>query len=221
VSGPPFPRAPRSGTNAIGQFKIGVSPIGTIPPFDWWDTCLAQYANSPIITGILDAFAKYLDPTANLDLFFDMVLNIETAQGHGLDVLGRIIGVTRTLQIPGSSTYLGFSEAAEPTYLPFGYGVFYAGAPLTTNFNLADNAYRALLTAKALANISDGSIAAMNQILLRLFAGRGNAYVIDNGNMTMVYRTKFALQPYELAILQTSGVMPKPAGVSISVVQGP
>ena len=56
---------------------------------------------------------------------------------------------------------------------------FYSGAVLTSNFNLSDDAFRTLIFAKALANISDGSIPAINQLLLNLFPRRGNCYVTD------------------------------------------
>jgi len=211
-TGPPYPPL---GPNGIGQFVIGVSPIGDIP-FDYRKTIISQYANSPILTALINNDAAYLLQTENLDAFFDDIWNVLTAQGYGLDVWGRIVGVSRTLQITVGD-WFGFDQGV-PGADTFGQGSFFSGQALTDSFQLADDPYRRLILAKAAANITNGSIPAINQILLSLFPGRGNCYVTDDGDMTMTYTFDFPLSPVELAIVQNSGVLPKPVGVSASVV---
>lgn len=218
MTGPDINR-PRPGSNAIGSFVIGVSPIGDIPPFDYWSTIISQYANSPILTTLIGNFAAYVDQTANMDAFFDLVWNVDTAQGWGLDVWGRIVGVSRTLNVVATGKFLGFDEATAISADPFNQSPFYSGGSITNNFLLSDSAFRTLIFAKALANISDGSIKSINQLLLRLFPNRGNCYVTDNGLMTMTYTFKFALTPVEAAIVTQSGVLPKPTGVAVTYVQ--
>lgn len=219
MSGPPYPRyipGQQPGGNAIGSFVIGVSPIGTIPPFDIWSTIISQYANSPILTTLISNFFQYLDQTKNFDAFFDDIWNIDTAQGFGLDVWGRILGVSRVIRVVPEDTFFGFQEAGASS-VGFGQASFFAGDPLTDNFPLSDAAFRTLLFAKALANISDGSIAGLNQLLLNLFPQRGNCYVADGEDMSMVYTFVFALSAVELAIVESSGALPKPTGVSVTV----
>jgi hypothetical protein len=218
MSGAPYPHPnPVPGSNAIGQFIIGVSPIGTIPSFDVWTTILSQYANSPIISRLCTNFGQYLDLTLNLDQFYDFIWNVDTAIGYGLDIWGRIVGVQRVLQVaPGR--YLGFEEAGA-TVDGFNQSPFFAGTPLTDNFRLSDDSFRVLIFAKALANISDGSIKSINQLLVNLFPARGNCYVIDNNDMTMTYMFNFLLTPVEAAIVEQSGVLPKPTGVLVNVEQ--
>jgi len=216
MTGPPYPPLNPPGSNAIGSFVIGVSPIGTIRPFDFWTTVISQYANSPVLTQLISDFADYVDQTQNFDDFYDLVWNVDTAQGHGLDVWGRIVDVRRTLHIPTPGTFFGFEEAVGAE--PFGQAPFFSGDPLTTNFDLSDTAFRTLIFAKALANISDGSIPSINQMLLNLFPNRGNAYVTDGLNMSMTYTFGFSLSPVEFAIVSQSGVLPKPVGVSATVV---
>jgi Protein of unknown function (DUF2612) len=219
VSGPPYPWPdPAPGSNAIGSFIIGVSPIGDIPPFDFWVTVISQYANSPILTQLIGNFAQYVDQTENMDDFFDLIWNIDTAQGYGLDVWGRILGVNRVLQVPASTNF-GFSGPDGASGDSFDTQAFFGGGTLTNNFSLSDSAFRTLLFAKALSNISNGSIPSINQLLLNLFPNRGNAYVTDGLNMTMTYTFAFFLQPFELAIVGQSGVLPKPCGVAATVVQ--
>lgn len=221
MSGAPYPHPnPAPGSNAIGLFIIGVSPVGTITPFDVWTTVLSQYANSPILTALITNMAQYYDPTEDFDNFLDNIWNVDSAQGYGLDVWGRIVGISRTLNIPNSDVYFGFEEGGDPRYQPFDSAPFFSGQPTTSNFDLSDSAYRTLIFAKALTNITDGSIPAVNQMLLNLFPGRGNCYVRDNLDMTMTFVFEFALSAVELAIVQTSGALPKPVGVSFDVSQG-
>lgn len=211
-----------AGSNAIGRFVIGISPIGDIAPFDLWQTVISQYANSPILMQLIENFAAYVDQTENIDNFIDFMRDISTAQGIGLDIWGTIVGVTRTLHIVGTQKYFGFEEAttiSADTFGPGGQSPFFAGNPLTSNFQLSDDSFRVLILAKALANISDGSIKSINQILINLFRNRGNAFVVDNNNMTMIYNFNFVLTAVELAIVSQSGVLPKPVGVASTIVE--
>lgn len=211
MSGPPYPRL-HAGQNAIGSFAIGISQIGSIPSFDIWETIISQYANSDILTSLIVDFASYIDQTKNIDNFFDLVWNVDTAQGYGLDVWGRIVGVTRVLEV-STGQFLGFEGPAGASGAEWNVAPWYAGSPLSSNYYLSDYAYRNLILAKALANISDGSIAAINQLLINLFPNRGNCYVVDDGNMHLTYTFLFKLSAVEKAVIAQSGVLMRPAGV--------
>lgn len=187
--------------------------------YPYLQTIISQYANSPILLELIANMDDYLDPSARFDQFYSDIWNIDTAQGFGLDLWGRILGVGRVLHVPVPGDYLGFSASADAD--TFDHGIFYGGPIATNNFALSDAAYRRLLLAKALANICDGSIPAINQILINLFPGYGNCYVIDNLDMTMIYRFSLDLSDVDATVVLQSGVLPKPAGVSATVVQGP
>lgn len=182
--------------------------------FDVRRTVMSQYANSPVLLGLIDALAYSIDRQAALDDFYDTVWNIDTAAGFGLDIWGRIVGVSRALYI-GTEPYLGFTQDTDA--VPFGQGVFYAASRLTPNFSLTDDAYRRLIMAKAALNITDGSTPAINAILRALFPDYGNVYVRDNRDMTMTYVFGAALSKVDYAIVTQSGALPRPAGVTVTV----
>ena len=222
MTGPPYPPQPGdfSGTNAIGVFSIGRSPIGALKAFDYWRTIISQYANSPILTQMIQDFDDCVDQTANLEQFFDLIWNVDTAQGYGLDVWARIVAVNRVIKIGTGLPYFGFVEGLD--YQPFGtggLGPFYSGQQTTENYLLSDPGFRVLILAKAFSNICDGSIKSINRLLLTLFGSSGKAYVVDNLDMTMNYTFEFQLSPLQSAILTSSGVFPKPTGVSYTIVQ--
>ena len=145
-------------------------------------TVETEYAQSPTIGAILQAVNAWIDPANSLNLFYNNVWNLNTATGWGLDVLGRIVGVSRNLSVPT-------------------YGIYALG----------DFAFRQLINAKALANISDGSIPSLNNILMTLFPNGGNSYVVDNLNMTMTVHLGFTPTKVQVAIL--TAAFPLPCGV--------
>lgn len=187
-------------------------------------TVQKEFANSPTIRRIIADMNSYLDPRASLIAFYNNVWNIDTAVGFGLNIWGRILGVSRVLPIPGDEGVFGFAnDDVPPDWENFGSpmssggGPFFAGQNNTGSFSLNDTAYRTLLLTKALANITATTAPALNALLKNLFPGRGRAFVRDNRNMSMTYVFNFSLSTIEFAILQFSGVLPHPAGVGVSV----
>ena len=200
--------------NDIGDFEIGVSQIGDLPLFNYINTIISQYANSPILFQLIENINSYLDQTGNIDNFYDMMWNVNTAQGIGLDIWGRIVGVNRVIPVLSVGGYLSFA-GTNPNG-EFGQAPFYGGQVLTNNFALSDSAFRTLILAKALANISNNSIPSINQLLQLLFPNRGVCYVQDNENMSITYKFLFSLSPVEQSIVVNSGVLPRPSGVAVS-----
>lgn len=203
-------------SSAIGDFIIGVSQIGD-PPFDWQQTILSQYSASTILLTYLDFLAQNLDVTDAVGGFYDNVWNIDTAVGWGLDFWGKIVGVSRVLAV--TSPFFGFANAGDVNIVGFDQAPFYSGQSLTGNVSLSDDAFRQLILAKAAANISDCSIPSINQILISLFGASGICYVQDNGDMTMAYVFGFALSPVQISIIETAGILPRPTGVSVTIIQ--
>lgn len=186
------------------------------------DTVASQYANSPILMQLLQNMQPYLDPSADLDSFYANMWDVNTAVGYGLDVWGRIVGIDRVITLTQNMLYFGFAEAADiplTTPQPWGQAPFFDGSYINQNYSLADDAYRKLIMAKALTNITNCSIPAINQLLRNLFSTLGQAWCTDTGNMTMTYTFAFTLSSVDYAIIATSGVMPRPAGVSTSIIQ--
>ena len=202
---------------AGGLFQGSAPPSPAVDAFDIRATVISQYANSPVLLALVDNFSDWLNPAGLLDQFYNLIWNIETAQGYGLDVWGRIVGVSRVIYIPNEQ-FLGFEESGDNN--PFNQGIFFKGYGVTQNYALSDSAYRRLIYAKALSNICDGTIRSINRILMSLFIGYRNCYVYDNGGMSMTYIFEETLSPVDYAIVTQSGVLPTPAGVQATVVNG-
>jgi hypothetical protein len=181
-------------------------------------TIISQYGNSATITQLVRDMNTYIDPRADFDTFYDFVWNVETAQGFGLDIWGRIVNISRELTVPAALTYFGFNDASPGSY-PFDEAPFYVeSSDATRTYRLADDAYRTLILTKALTNISAVNAPSLNQLMRNLFASRGRCYVNDMGGMQLRYTFEFLLTDYEYAIMTQSGAIPRPAGVGAYII---
>jgi hypothetical protein len=211
----------RFADNGIGLFKIGASPIGTRPNLNLNETILSQYTASPKLLALIGDFEEWYDPTEVIDAFYDQVWNVDTAVGWGLDVWGRIVGLETGRILTVGGDYLGWKEAGPFGPEPFYQAPWYLSPTTTNNVALTDPAFRQLILAKAASNICDGSIPGINQVLLRLFDGRGSCFARDLGGMQMQYVFNFTLTPLDLAIITQTGILPKPVGVQLSYIVEP
>lgn len=181
---------------------------------------MKQYAASPVIQKLIEDRRGYFN-TGWQDQVYNIVWNVDTAQGFGLDIWGRIVVIGRQLQIPNTE-YFGFSTGVSPeSWNPFDQESFYSGEGETETFTLADPAYRVLILAKALSNISATDSHSLNNVLQQLFPGRGRAWVNDLGGMSMRFVFEFDLESWEMAVLTNGNVMPRPAGVLAYIFQVP
>jgi len=206
---------PGAGKLTLTGYPIALSS-GTVPLFDPAQTVISQYANSPILLSIIQSFYSSEDQSADMDMFYNLVWNVSTAVGWGLDVWGRIVGVNRYLYVQ-VDFYFGMEKTGiGASGDPFNQNPFYNGGNLTENFALTDDVFRQLILAKAAANITNGSVAAINNILRTVFPSDvGNAYVEDNQDMTMTYKFTFVPTPVQQSILFQSGVLPAMTGVTV------
>lgn len=177
-------------------------------------TVLSQYSCAPTLNALIEAWNQTLDPIRLIETWFTNVWNLDTAQGYGLDVWGRIVGVERVLTL-STDSFFGFAEPQDLTLQPFNAAPWYSGTQTTSNYRLSDEAFRQLINAKALANITDGSITSLNAILMTLFAGQGDVWVADSGTMTLTYTFNFAPSAVQVSLIQSSGVLMRPAGVRV------
>ncbi|MGX4918795.1 DUF2612 domain-containing protein [Enterobacter asburiae] len=165
-------------------------------------------------------FAPSLDDFT--DEFIAKVWDLTTCEAFGLDMWGKIVGVSRYIVAPIENSSFGFSEANDvnPDYpTPFNDSPFFAGVQETTNVRLGDDAYRTLILCKAFTNISIATIPEINRFLKMLFYQRGRAYCVNYKDMTIGLTFEFELAPYEESILTNYDVTPVPSGVLVNVRQ--
>lgn len=176
---------------------------------------MRQYDNSPIIQSIIGNWSDNFDTSALIDNFYNTCFNINTCTGIWLDLWGVKVDVPRGLQVPSTEVTFGFNESGND-WLPFNDGVFY-NSDATQSYSLSDEAYRALILSKAAANITSCTAKSINDWLNKSYGTRGNCYCHDNNDMTGTYYFNFSLLPWEISILTKSDLLPRPAGVKITL----
>nr|DAI60696.1 MAG TPA: Protein of unknown function (DUF2612) [Caudoviricetes sp.] len=131
---------------------------------------ISQYSNSPTIKSILNYFSDDISTNEDISSFLKNIMDIDTANGVGLDVLGRIIGIPRTAP-------------------------FYDGTSVTLN----DEDYRDLLKFKALANISDSTMENLCKATIELYKNRYQMFVLQkNKEGTLANGDKYNTTPMQV-----------------------
>lgn len=144
-------------------------------------TVQSQYAASPRILALAAQYWSLLDPTPSADLMISKMIDPSTAEGYGLDVWGRIVGIKRAL-VPVGGDYLAFAPPANVTNpdgntwnnAPFN--------PVNAAGYASDAIYRVYVYVKAMLNIGNGSLADLNRYFSLLFPDSG-IKIIHSGTM--------------------------------------
>jgi hypothetical protein len=211
---------------------------------------MRQYAASPVIQTLVADRSSYF-ATGWEDQFYTNVWNVDTANGFGLDIWGRIVVIGRNVITEFTDTTFGYYEAwsgssgvipppgpvivnpiafvvgvppasaTDDRITPFDDAPFYEGIQATETITLSDDAYRKLILAKALSNISDCTMPSLNKALRFLFDGSDSrrCYATTSNLMDLSFVFEFQLTPVEKTLAVYSGVIPRPAGVKLTIVQ--
>lgn len=149
------------------------------------------------------------------------VFTIATATDFGCAVWAIILGVPiAVVQDPAP---------AKPT---FGFGPFV----MTGRYNFNNSNFgiqgqvvipltleqkRLVLRLRYFQLISRGTVLQTNRFLTQLFGESGGAYVVDNNDMTITYVFQFVLPSALQFVFTFYDLLPRPAGVSVSIVSAP
>ena len=134
-------------------------------------TIQSQYSDSPHIKGVIHSYYDFVNPQKDIDLIYDKMINLYTAEGYGLDVWGRIVNIERDyVAVDENFSYLGFDNTPYnmDRIETFNNAPFYK--VVNGKVQLQDDAYRTYILIKALLNISNVSLNSLNYIFKQLFS---------------------------------------------------
>ena len=181
-------------------------------------TVQSQYAASPHIRALVDAFWKALNPENDINEIYEKMVDPDTAVGFGLDVWGRIVAIGREyIAIDENAKYLGFKPpagVANPRLDSLNNAPFYR--PIDGKVRLADNAYRTYIFIKAMINIGTGTLASINDMLAFMFPGTKICCIhVDTMVLRLVIQSKISAAD-KTALLRLPWL---PAGVGLELYQ--
>ena len=186
--------------------------------FDIGLTIQSQYSASPHIVALVNGFWSCLDPSADIELIFNKMINPITAEGFGLDVWGRIVAIGREYATKDvSNPYWGYKTPQgiiNPRMRNYNNAPFYK--EITGKIKLSDDAYRTYIFLKAMINIGNGSLASLNRMIRVLFPSVNIALLhVD----TMVLRLLILDQISRSDLDALLNLPWLPAGVGLEIYQ--
>ncbi|SIP73175.1 conserved hypothetical protein [Xenorhabdus innexi] len=163
--------------------------------------------------GLLLSETKTLFETA---LQLPEVLDINTSVGYGLDLIGRHVGISRTMKSFIPKDYFGWLGIDGA--LGFNNGLFYRyGDSLQKSVNLDDSDYRFFIRAKIIKNFQHPTLEGITHSLQHLLGNQ--SFVIDNYDMTMNVVVPAAyLTPFRLHAILRLDILSRPIGVKYQYV---
>ena len=189
--------------------------------FDTWDiaeTVQSQYATSKRMRAVIDAFWNAINPKADIDLLYKKLVNPRTAEGTGLDVWGRIVAIGRSyLAAEDTNPYFGFDppEGVKNDRLgTFNVTPFYK--KIMGKIRMADTMFRTYVFLKALINISNSSLAGLNQMVKLLFPD-ADVRILHTGTMALRVLVLSPMSESDKAALYNLPWLP--AGVGLEMYQ--
>lgn len=142
-------------------------------------------------------------------------LDIYTAQGYWLDLLGLIIGQGRAVADAIPIEFFGFDDT--PFALGFGEARFWDGIEsLTASSILADPEYRIVLLAKVAFNYADVTLSGIAQSLSIIFE-TNNITVTNNGAGNIDIYIGKVLTIAQQNLINALDLLPRAAGISTNV----
>ena len=203
------------------------------------NTALTEYYKNLLIMQYRDKVKAlgHIDNVVRAGMIFDIMIavrdgyNIETAVGAQQDVLGRILGVSRT--ITGTTftrAYYGYALYGDTAPFTFKPMMLYGSVAPDVQFrnytegeqslyDLTDEEYRIIQKLAVVRNMSNASVKSIDDILNVLFGAE--CYFMDRMNMTIVSYMVGAKWSRIFTIAKSSGLLPNPAGVGTSLVVVP
>ncbi|MDS7935679.1 DUF2612 domain-containing protein [Acinetobacter sp. V91_7] len=177
------------------------------------DTLMSQYANSPIICQLIEGLNCCIDPSKDIEGFYHLAWDLNTAQGFGLDMWGRIVGVDRNIGAPNPEAETFGFKTRIASFYPFNQRPFSAAGTKYASFNLNDRQFRTLILVKAASNIVLATAPNINRFLKLLFDQR--CYFLIIGHMKARYLFEFNLRAFERLLVYKLELLPRPSGVLV------
>lgn len=184
------------------------------------DTLMSQYANSPIICNLIASINDCIDPAKSIADFYKLAFNIKTAQGFGLDIWGRIVGVNRNISIPPDDVEAFGFKTSPQSFQPFNSQPFSSAGARFSAYRLSDERFRTLIMIKAAANILNATAPNINKYLRMIFPDK-RVYFLITGHMKGRYFFEFIPNKFERHIIYNLGLLPRPSGVLIDYRESP
>ncbi len=180
-----------------------------------------QYKGKPKARATAQLIDHYFSDTWQGFSDLPNALNIETASGKNLDLVGQHVGQSRALTGLAPRRLFGFERALGAQGLSragLGGGKWYRkGDVITDSVVLDDDDFRFLIKCRIAKNHMTGTVPDITQALDFIFGGQANVYDQYDMSFTITIRSD-QVTAFKRYAIQTLDILPRPAGVNVKYV---
>ena len=176
---------------------------------------ILQYSDLPKASQTVQALIAKYEGLYNVMREFEPAFDIDTAEGVQLDLLGKIVGLSRIVPDVIPKVYFGFGTPNTDTFSKA--PMFRTFDDTLTDTQLNDSDYRFFLKAKITKNVVSAKMIDDNlsiQDAISFMFGNA-AYVSDNQDMTMTLYVDDTYPTRLLTYLSALDLIPRPQAVRI------
>lgn len=171
----------------------------------------AQYKNSPKLIKWLGIVPNLLNPLISGCSQVSSMLDVDTAQGEQLNIIGRIVVISRTYE---GNVALNVAQFNSDGDFQFGDDTaVFSALNADQDQNLSDDLYRLLIKSKIAKNNSDATIEGILNAFNSIFTGTEATELIDNEDMTFSISISGTLTELEKYVVENVDILPRPQGV--------
>lgn len=184
---------------------------------------IKQYYAKPKARAEIEFKVGQYEKEYNIIRTFPDEFDVDFAYGHRLDLIGKIVGVGRSVKSVVDKIGFGFEENSNARGFADKFNLLDSSAPFVerftpeyTDLQMDDFAYRLIIKAKIAVNnvsaymVSDDRIS-VQQVIQTAFENR--AWVVDNYDMSLGLYVSPAFEGQRLRLINELNLLPKPQGV--------
>lgn len=187
---------------------------------EYKNLAIIQYRDKPTFDAILTSLLEQFEKVYTLYSSFDDAYDVDKAVGVQLDILGKIVGISRIVPSVLLKKYFGFSGTFNAG--TFGKAIFKSGnEAVLSDTKLNDSDYRFLIKAKVIRNFTYCSISKPDTLNMQkaidfLFNNKG--WIKNNYNMTFDLYVSSVFDLDKIALIQAMDLFPLPKGTRINQI---
>lgn len=196
--------------------------IAPTVPFDpdlikaYSDLLILQYRDKPKARSHVAIFVKWFSVVSRVTDQLDDMFDIDNSYGVFLDIIGKIVGVPRTVDHHVDKPYFGFDPGELRRGMDTGKLFDFRVDFLYTESALTDAQYRFFIRCKIAKNCASAKLADQHRISLQdaiRFALSDQGYIVDNKDMTCTVFLHDTLDPILIEQIALRDLLPRPQGV--------
>lgn len=187
---------------------------------EYEDLLIVQYSGKPKASATVSEIVRRFKNNSDAMAQFEEAFDLDSAVGAQLDIIGKIVGISRNIEGVIPKTFFGFDDNVNAR--GFSLAPFYTlDQQKYTDTQLSDSDYRFFIRIKiaknhAKATMADDNGSNLNEVILSMFDGY--AYMVDNKDMTVTIYIENSPKSYLLPYAITLDLIPLPQAVDVKYI---